>query len=242
MELLQVIGISKRFGGLVAVNNSSLTVRKGEIFGLIGPNGAGKTTLLNTVAGLYLPDDGRIVFAGQDITRKPAFHRCCLGIARTFQIVRCFPRLTALENVMVGAVFGQQMRDSHAAHRVARELLDFVELEVEPDAPARNLNTVQLKRVELARALATGCRLLLLDELAAGLTPGELGRMADLVRRIRAKGITIIMVEHLMRLIMGLCDRIAVLHFGEKIAEGAPDEIARDERVIEAYLGENYTL
>lgn len=236
MELLQTKNVTKRFGGLVAVKDVSLNVRKGQIFGLIGPNGAGKTTLLNSISGVYRPEEGKVFFSGQDITPLSADEICHCGVARTFQIVHSFPQMTVLENVMVGAIFGGR-KDHEKPEIVAKKMLDFVEFPLSHDSLAQDLNTIQLKQLELARALATECSLLLLDEVAAGLTPAELGDLSDLIRRIRDSGITIIMVEHLMKLIMGVCDRIAVLSFGEKIAEGAPEEITKNEKVIEAYLG-----
>lgn len=240
--ILETQGITKKFGGLIAVKNVSLGIKEGDIFGLIGPNGAGKTTFLNTIAGVYGPEEGRVTFQGQDVTGFGADKVCHLGMARTFQIVRSFPQLTALENVMIGAIFGTGKPGTRPAAEKAAEMLDFVEFPMGHDIVARNLNTIQLKRLELARALATDCKLLLLDEVAAGLTPGELNGLITLVRKIRDRGITIIMVEHLMKLIMEVCDRIAVLYFGEKIAEGNPDEICNSEVVADAYLGEKYVL
>lgn len=236
MVLLQTKNVTKRFGGLIAVNDVSLNIEKGQIFGLIGPNGAGKTTLLNSISGVYRPEEGKVFFSGQDITPLSADKICHRGIARTFQIVHSFPQMTVLENVMVGAIFGGR-KDHEKSETVAKKMLDFVEFPLNHDSLAQDLNTIQLKQLELARALATECNLLLLDEVAAGLTPAELDDLSNLIRRIRDSGITIIMVEHLMKLIMGVCDRIAVLSFGEKIAEGAPKEITKNEKVIEAYLG-----
>lgn len=236
MVILETQGVSKRFGGLQAVKNVSLKVEEGSIFGLIGPNGAGKTTFLNTIAGVYRPEGGKVLFKGRDITGFSADKICHLGIARTFQIVHSFPQMTVLENAMIGAIFGGR-KDGVPPEKVAAEMLDFVEFPLSYDTLAQNLNTIQLKILEMARALATGCELLLLDEVAAGLTPAELDDMSNLIKRVRDRGITIIMVEHLMKLIMGVCDRIAVLNFGEKIAEGTPGEIIENEKVVEAYLG-----
>lgn len=237
--ILEAKSVSKHFGGLKAVNEVSLKVNEGEIYGLIGPNGAGKTTFLNCVAGDYKPDGGKIYFMGKDITGLRADQICQEGIARTYQIVRFFPKMTVLENVMVGAIFGNRKGVKDPV-QVAKKYLDYVEFPVAHDVLAENLNTMQLKLLELARALATDCRLLLLDELAAGLTPGELNNMTGLIRRIRDDGRTIIIVEHLMRLIMNICDRIFVLNFGEKLNEGTPQEIMQCEKVAKAYLGENY--
>ena len=239
--ILQAKGVSKRFGGLQAVKKVSIEVAKGSIFGLIGPNGAGKTTFLNSIAGYYNPEEGEVWLNGKNITKYSAAKICHCGMARTFQIVHSFPQLSVLENVMVGAIFGNPRR-TEKAETVAANMLDFVEFPLSHQTLAGDLNTIQLKRLEMARALSTNCQLLLLDEVAAGLTPGELVDLTSLIRKIRQQGITIIMVEHLMKLIMDVCDRIAVLYFGEKIAEGNPEEIFQNERVTEAYLGCNYLL
>jgi branched-chain amino acid transport system ATP-binding protein len=242
MPILETVNLTKRFGGLVAVGAVSLTVNAGEIYGLIGPNGAGKTTLLNCIAGALRPNGGSVRVFGQDTTGQRADEMCRLGVSRTFQIPRPFPRLTALENVMVAAVFGSPPGTAGDAAARAEAALDYVEFPRAKDAPAEHLNTVQLKRLDLARALASRPKLLLLDEFAAGLTPGELGALAAILRRIRADGITLLMVEHVMRLIMDLCERLAVIHYGEKIAEGPAAEVARDPAVLTAYLGEKYIL
>lgn len=240
--LLELENVTKNFGGLIAVNRVSLKVGAGEIVGLIGPNGAGKTTLLNVIAGVYKPYAGQLRFNGEDITGLSADTLCHKGIARTFQITQPFPRMTALENVMVAATFGDPHSSPRDAAKRAREWLEFVEFPMPVDTLAMNLNTAQLKRLDLARALASNPKLLLLDEIFAGLTPTELADLAQLIRAIRQKGVTIIAVEHLMRVIMQLCDWIAVLYYGEKIAQGTPEEIARDPKVADAYLGEKYLL
>ena len=239
--ILETIGVVKNFGGLTAVDHVSLTVSEGEIFGLIGPNGAGKTTLLNVIAGVYKPNAGVVRFEGEEITGLSADKICRKGISRTFQISRPFPRMSALENVMVAVIFGNDRVVKDPAAR-AEEMLRIVEFSMPKEILAMNLNTAQLKRLDLARALASNPKLLLLDELAAGLTTGELAEVMALVQKIRDMGITIVLVEHVMRVIMGVCDRIAVLHYGEKIAEGTPEEIAADNKVAEAYLGEKYIL
>ncbi|MDR1676930.1 MAG: ABC transporter ATP-binding protein [Deltaproteobacteria bacterium] len=240
-KILKTEKLSKHFGGLKAVNDVSIYVEEGDIFGLIGPNGAGKTTLQNVVAGTYSPTSGKVLYKGRDITGLKAHQVCQAGINRTYQIVRSFARLTALENVMVGAIFGAKLSDREARLK-ARELLDFVEFPVDPATPANALNTMQLKRVEMAKALATGCKFLFLDEVAAGLTPGELKDIVVLIRRIRANGVTILIVEHLMKLIMEVCNRIAVLCFGELLAMDTPEVVTRDERVLKAYLGDSLLI
>jgi len=234
--ILETQGVCKYFEGLKAVEDVSLSIRKGQIFGLIGPNGAGKTTFQNCIAGTYPPTKGKVEFKGKDITGLKA-HKCChAGMGRTYQIVRSFPRMTVLENVMVGSIFGIRKEGEIPAKKAA-EVLEFVNCPVPHDVLAQNLNTIQLKRLELARALASNCEFLLLDEVAAGLTPLELMDITELIRRIRDNGVTILIVEHLMKLIMNVCDQIAVLDFGKKIADGTPKEISADEVVARAYLG-----
>jgi len=237
--MLQIQGVTKRFDGLVALDDVSFTVNAGEIFGLIGPNGAGKTTLLNVIAGVHKTDGGTVSFKGEQISGLRPYKVCNKGIARTFQISKPFPGMTALENVRVAAVFGtgRQVQDPEEK---ARRVLEFVEFPMPEDTLAENLNALQLKRLDLARALASDPELLLLDEVAAGLRPAEYQELIDLIVRVRDSGVTLIVVEHVMRLIMQICDRLGVLYYGRRIAEGPRDEVARDERVIEAYLGEDY--
>jgi branched-chain amino acid transport system ATP-binding protein len=242
MALLELSGVSKRFGGLTAVDNVTFNVEVGEIFGLIGPNGAGKTTLLNCLAGALRPNGGTVRFDGQDTTGFSADRMCRLGIGRTFQIPRPFPRLTAFENVVVGATFGDPHLDSRDVANRALQMIEYVGFPRSVTTPASHLNAAELKRLDLARALASHPKLLLLDEFAAGLTPAELTDTALLLRRFRADGITIVMVEHVMRLILDICDRLSVLQYGLLIAHGDASTVAQDERVREAYLGTNYIL
>lgn len=240
--ILETDRVIKNFGGLTAVDRVSLSVQEGEIFGIIGPNGAGKTTFLNCIAGTYPPNAGRVIFLGQETTGLSSDVMCHRGMARTFQISQPFPKLTALENVLVAATFGNKRGTVSKPARLAEEMLDFVEFPMSKDTPAQSLSTVQLKRLDLARALASRPKLLLLDELAAGLATGELGDLMAIIRKIRDSGVTIIMIEHIMRVIMGLCDRLAVIYYGAKIAEGPTTEVAQDPKVAEAYLGEKYDL
>lgn len=236
--ILNAEDVEKRFGGLVALKDVSLNVKEGEIFGLIGPNGAGKTTFLNCISGFYKPEKGKIYFKGEDLLKLSPHQICHKGIARTFQIVRSFPKLSALDNVRVSVVFGGTYQRN--PEKRAGELMDFVGFLMSKDILAKNLNTMQLKRLELARALGTNCKLLLLDEVASGLTTSELSDFIELIKRIRDCGITIICIEHVMKFIMGVCDRIAVLQFGKLIAEGTAEEIKSNPKVTEAYLGEEH--
>ena len=242
MALIELNGITKRFGGLTAVRDVTFNVEAGEIFGLIGPNGAGKSTLLGCIAGDLRPNAGTVRFDGHDTTALPADRMCRLGLGRTFQIPRPFPHLSVLENVLVAATFGDPNLHGEAVAHRATEMLEYVSFPRAAATIASHLNAAQLKRLDLARALASHPKLLLLDELAAGLTPSELASMAGLLRRIRADGVTILMVEHVMRLILELCDRLSVLQYGELIAHGDAATVASDERVREAYLGHDYML
>jgi branched-chain amino acid transport system ATP-binding protein len=240
--MLTVDGVTKSFGGLVAVNKVSLTLHEGEILGLVGPNGAGKTTLLNLISGIYRPDAGGIVFAGEDITRLSLDAVCKKGISKTFQHPRSFPGLTARQGVMIGSLYGNGRRPTiREASSEAEECLRMVGFPKEKiDSPITSLNTFELRRTQLARALASHPKVLLLDELTTGLTPSEGKEAVSLIRKLRDQGMTILMIEHVMRIIMGVSDRIVVLDHGEKIAEGEPAEIVTNEKVIDSYLGERY--
>jgi branched-chain amino acid transport system ATP-binding protein len=237
--LLAVEACTKRFGGLVANRDVSLAIEPGEIVGLIGPNGAGKTTLFNCISGTLHPDEGRILLDGVDISRARPERVCRLGIARTWQVVRSFGRMTALENVMCGALRGTN-RVGPARAR-ALDLMAFTGLGDKADVVAAGLTLADKKRLEIARALATGPRLLLLDEAMSGLTPLETSAAVELVRRIHGElGLAICVVEHVMEVVMPLSHRVVVLDRGEKLTEGRPEDVARDERVITAYLGDRY--
>jgi len=235
--ILEVRGVSKRFGGLLAVSDVSFSLAEGEILGLIGPNGAGKTTLFNVVNGVYKADGGSITFAGKDITRTSPDKVVHLGLARTHQIVKPLNDLTLLDNVTVGACFGREYLDLNAARKIAVEVLQQVGLGDRVNVQARSLTIAGKKRLEVARALAAKPKLLLLDEVLAGLNPTEITQMIELIRKIRDGGISVFMIEHLMQAIMSLSDRIVVLNLGRKLDEGRPDEVVHNSDVVEAYLG-----
>jgi len=242
--LLRCTEVSKRFGGLQALKTVDLTVNRNEIAGLVGPNGSGKSTLLNLISGVYKPDSGKIFFLEEDISKLPPYVICSKGITKTSQTVQSFPDMTAIENVLAGVLFAQKkITDKTEALPRAKELLEFVGLnEAKFDVPAKNLNVVELRRVQLAKAWATMPKLLLLDELLTGLTPRESDEAIELIKLINKQGVTVLIVEHVMRVIMGLCDRVTVLHHGEKIFEGTPKEVVNDENVVKVYLGKRYSL
>jgi len=238
MKILELTQVRKTFGGIKAVEDFSVSVEEGEILGLIGPNGAGKSTLFNCIAGVFPPTSGEIVFRGEKINNQRPWDLCRKGLARTFQIVKPFATRSVLYNVMVGAFATTDKRAE--AERRALEVLRHLHMEDRKDMRAGNLTIADRKRLEIAKALATRPKLLLLDEVMAGLRPTEVDEMVAIIKGLREGGMTIFVIEHIMRAIMALSDRIAVLHFGTKIAEGPPHEMAHDERVVKAYLGEEY--
>lgn len=233
--ILAVERLTKSFGGLQAVKDLTFGVEQGEILGLIGPNGAGKTTVFNLIAGFERPDAGRVFLRGEEITGRPSYRICGLGACRTFQIVKPLPNMTVRANVLVGAL--HRTKDMRAAEQRADELVDFIRLGHRRQDLGKALGVGDRKRLEMARALATGPEVLLLDEVMGGLNTGEVTEMIDLIRTVRDRGMTIVLIEHNMRAIMALSDRICVLNHGEKLAEGNPEQIRTDATVIQAYLG-----
>ena len=237
-SILKVENLSKKFGGLLALNNVSFEVKEKEILGVIGPNGAGKSTLFKCITSIYKPSSGKVYFKEFDITNYPTYKKVKMGMAITHQIVKPLKELSVLENVMVGACYGKANLPLKEAKEKALEVLDFVGLYDKKDLEAGKLNVPQKKRLEMARALASDPELIFLDEVLAGLNPAEVSKMLDVILKIREKGITILMIEHLMHAIMKVSDRIIVLDHGQKIAEGPPQKVAKNEKVIEAYLGD----
>jgi len=241
--LLKCIGVSKRFGGLQALKNVDFNLNEGEIAGLVGPNGSGKSTLLNLISGVYKPDNGKIFFVNEDISKMPPYKICAKGITKTAQTVQSFPEMTATENVLTSVLFNKKKSDKTDGLTRTHNLLSFVGLDKEKfDVKAKNLNVVQLRRIQLAKALATNPKLLLLDELLTGLTPKESDEAIALIKMINKQGVTVLIVEHVMRVIMGLCDRVIVLQHGEKICEGSPKQVCTDENVVKVYLGKRFTF
>jgi branched-chain amino acid transport system ATP-binding protein len=236
--LLEVQHVTQRFGGLVANRDVSITIERGELVGLIGPNGAGKSTLFNLIAGVMRPTEGRILFDGEDVTAWPATARCARGLARTFQVVKSFDTMSVVDNVIVGALV--RTTSTAVARSKAMDVLAFTGLAHRAEALASELIPAEKRRLEVARALATAPKLLLLDEVMTGLTPSEAKRGVELVRNIRETGVTVLMVEHVMEIVMPLVDRAIVLDLGRVICEGKPTDVVRDEAVISAYLGERH--
>ncbi len=242
MAILQARRVTKLFGGLAAVSLVSFDLREGEILGLIGPNGSGKTTLVNVITGTLPYSDGDVLFRGGSIRGLPPYEIGRLGLSRTFQIVKPFRNLTVLQNVMVGALFGARggARELGSARRQAGEVLEFVGLAHRAHAPAEGLNVPERKRMELARALAMRPTILFLDEVMAGLNPAEIDEAVELIKRIRNRGITLVVIEHVMKAIRNVSDRIMVLFHGEKLTEGSPGEVLNNPQVVSAYLGRRY--
>ena len=237
MIVLETQNVTKQFGGLTAVNKVSMTVNQGDVVGLIGPNGAGKTTFINALSGLNPPTSGEVKMFGENTTGLAPEKMCRRGLSRTFQIPSPFPKMTALESVMVSTIFGNDPGTVINPVKHAIEMLEFVEFPMAEDTVSEQLNTVQLKRLDLARALSSNPKLLFMDELASGLSEGELTDIMRIIHKISEKGISILMIEHIMQLIMAVCNRLVCIQFGTKIAEGPTQEVANDPKVTKAYLG-----
>ena len=242
--MLKCIDVSKTFGGVQAVKKVDLNVDQGAIAGLVGPNGSGKSTLLNLISGVYKPDTGKILFKGEEISKKAPYAICARGLVKTSQTVQSFPDMTALENVLTGVLFsGKKQKEKTGSFMRAKELLEFVGIPKEKfTSSAKDLNVIELRRVQLARALATDPKMLLLDELLTGLTPKESDEAIALIKLINKQGVTILMVEHIMKVIMGLCSQVTVLHHGEKLCEGPPETVCSDSEVIKVYLGKKFSV
>ena len=238
--LLELEGVTRRFGGLRAVSDVTLSVTQGEVIGLIGPNGAGKTTLVNVITGVHPASAGRVRFAGEDVTRLRPYQAARRGIARTFQIVQPFPAMSVIDNVAAAAMFAGGARYGREAREQAMEQLRFVGLADAAQTRAASLTLAMRKRLEVAKGMAMRPRLLLLDEVNAGLNASEIDNALGLIRTIAARGVTVLIIEHLMKVVLSLCSRIAVLHHGELIAQGTPQAIVEDPRVVQAYLGKRY--
>ena len=237
MIVLETSNLTKRFGGLTAVNDVSMTLYEGDILGLIGPNGAGKTTFINAISGLNPPTEGKVKMFGEDTTGSTPEKMCRRGLSRTFQIPSPFPKMTAIESVMTATIFGNKTGKVNDPIEHSRAMLEFVEFPMEETVVAEQLNTVQLKRLDLARALASNPKVLFMDEMASGLSERELNDIMRIIKKISKKGISILMIEHIMQLIMAVCNRLLCIQFGTKIAEGLTEEVANNPKVTKAYLG-----
>lgn len=236
MNLLEINSVTKAFGGLLAVNEMDLVIEGGDIYGLIGPNGAGKTTLFNIISGFYKPDSGDIFFAGENVTHLSSDQLCHRGLVRTFQIPKMFPEMSVIDNVLIGAL--GRTRRVELARSEAEEIINFLGIGHKKNTLAGSLRVHELKRLEIAKALATKPKFFLLDETMAGLNAVEQNQMIDLLRRVHDSGVTLFVVEHVMHVVANLCDHIVVMNYGEKIAEGRPQEVLKNEKVVKVYLGE----
>ena len=236
MNLLEIHNVTKSFGGLVAVHGMDLFIEEGKIYGLIGPNGAGKTTLFNIISGFYKPESGNIFFAGENVTQLSSDQLCHKGLVRTFQIPKMFPEMSVIDNVLIGAL--SRTKRVGLARREAEEIIDFLGMGPKRDALAGSLRVQELKRLEIAKALATKPKLFLLDETMSGLNAVEQNQMIDLLKRVHDSGVTLFVVEHVMHVVANLCAHIVVMNYGEKIAEGKPQEVLQNEKVVTVYLGE----
>lgn len=240
-ELLKLNRLSRRFGGLQALEEVSLSIGTGEVVGLIGPNGAGKTTLVNVITGVHTATSGQVIYQGNDITRFKPYKTARIGLARTFQIVQPFPDMSVLDNVTAAALFSKSGASIHQAKKFAREKLEFVGLSAQINSPAASLTLAMRKRLELAKTLAMQPKLLFLDEVNAGLNSAEVEQAMSLIKEISATGISIVLIEHLIKVVVTVCNRIVVLHNGQLISEGEPRQVVNDPKVVEAYLGTRYS-